>query len=217
MERAYDGQLALRALEQSTAALSGPAATLDLVPVPISSDAFLPFNYITAASATGSMEVVCWEPVPSKRFNSSRAASQWATYLPPSVSSGDLTVSRNARIGEPAAYATLQALMVTDGMADAFATAETHVSLPWDHVFTSTQQEQQTWTQIQPELSAPSRSSQTASVMFGDATKGWPPYTGYTIGFHIVQDYLARHPTVSFATLAGMSAATVFAGSGYTG
>jgi hypothetical protein len=217
MERSHVGKLALQALEQSTAVLSGPRTTLDLLPGPTSSDAFLPVNYVDGTSATGSIEVVCWEPVPSRRINSGWAASQWATYLPPTVSYADLKVSRYALIGEPAAYATVQADMVTYGMADSFATVETHVSLPWDHVFTSAQQEQQTWTQIQLELSAPSSSPQAVSVMRGDSTRGWPPDTGYTIGFHIVQGYLARHPSVSFATLAGMSAATVFAGSGYTG
>jgi Predicted Zn-dependent protease (DUF2268) len=217
MERTNVGQLALQALEQSTAALSGPPATLEVVPVPISSAAFLPFNYLAGMSATGSIVVLCWEPGPSQRNNSDSAASQWATYLPPAVEHEDLEVSRYALIGEPAAYATVQAFMVTDGMADSFATAQTHVSLPWDHVFTSTQQEQQIWTQIRPELSAPGTSAEARLVMFGAATKGWPPDTGYTIGFHIVQDYLARHPTVSLASLAGLSAAAVFAGSGYTG
>ena len=220
MERAHVGQLALQALEQSTAVLSGPAVTLDVLPLPTSSDAFPPFNYVAETPTTVAL---CWEPMPSKRINSGRAASQWATYLPPTVSLEDLEVTRYARIGELTSYATLQAFMVTVGMADSFATAQTHVSLPWDHVFTSAQQEQQTWTQIQPELSAPGyapqagMSPQAASVMLGDSTKGWPPSTGYTIGFHIVQGYLARHPTVSFATLAGMSATSVFAGSGYTG
>jgi hypothetical protein len=217
MERANIGQIALQALEHSTTVLSGPAAMLDLVPGPISSDALLPFNYLTGTSATGSIEILCWEPVPSKRFNSARAASQWATYLPPAVYHEDLEVSRYTQIGEPTAYATVQAFMVTDGMADSFATAQTHLSLPWDHVFSSAQQEQQIWTQIQPELLASGNYPQGNPVMFGDPTKGWPPDTGFTIGYHIVQDYLARHPSVSFATLTGMSTATVFAGSGYIG
>jgi hypothetical protein len=217
MERATVGQMALQALEQSSAALSSPAATLDLVPGPLSSDAFLPFNYVDGASATGSIEMVCWEPVPSKRINSARAAAQWATYIPAAAYHENLEVTRYALIGEPTAYATVQAFMVTDGMADSFATAQTHVSLPWDHVFASAQQEQQIWKQIQPNLLAPGNYPQGNPVMLGDAAKGWPPDTGFTIGFHIVQDYVARHLNVSFATLAGMSTAAVYVGSGYTG
>lgn len=53
--------------------------------------------------------------------------------------------------------------------------------------------------------------------MYGGASQGIPPDTGYTIGFHIVQGYLARHPGVSFPALAGMSTDTVFTGSGYNG
>jgi Predicted Zn-dependent protease (DUF2268) len=217
MERAHVGQMALQALEQSSAALSGPPATLDLVPWPISSNDSLLFDYVTGFSATGSIEVPCWEPVPSKRINSARAASQWVTYLPPAVFHEDVEVTRYALIGEPTAYATVQAFMITDGMADSFASARTHISLPWDHVFASAKQEQQIWTQIQPDLQAPGNYPQGNPVMLGDPAKGWPPDAGYTFGFHIVQDYLARHTNVSLAMLAGMSTATVFAGSGYTG
>ena len=140
MERAHVGQLALQALEQSTAALSGPWVTLDLLPGPISSDTFLSFNYVYGTPATGSILAVCWEPVPSKRINSRRAASQWATYLPPTVDHEDLEVTRFALISPPTAHATVQAYMVTIGMADSFATAHTHIRLPWDHVFASAQQ-----------------------------------------------------------------------------
>jgi uncharacterized protein YjaZ len=126
-------------------------------------------------------------------------------------------VTRYALIGEPAAYATVQAFMVTDGMADSFATAEAKVSLPWDHVFASAQQEQQIWNQIQPHLMDSGNYPQGNLEMLGDRAKGWPPDTGFSFGFHIVQDYLARHPGTSFATLAGLGTATVFAGSGYTG
>jgi hypothetical protein len=205
MERANVGQIALQALEQSSAALSGPAATLDLVPEPISSNDFSPFNYVSGYSATGSIEAPCWEPAPSKRINSARAASQWATCIPPAAYHEDLEVTRYALIGEPTAYATVQAFMVTDGMADSFATAKTHVSLPWDHVFASTQEEQQIWTQIQPDLLAPGNYPQGNPMMFADPAKGWPTDTGYTFGFHIVQDYLARHHNVSFSALAGMT------------
>jgi hypothetical protein len=82
MERANAGQIALQALEHSTALLSGPPATLDLLPVPIASSDFVLFNFFTGASELGSIEVLCWEPAPSKRINSATAASRWATYIP---------------------------------------------------------------------------------------------------------------------------------------
>ncbi len=111
------------------------------------------------------------------------------------------------------AYVNLLANMVTDGMADSFASAQTHVSQPWDSTLTP-QEERTIWDFIQPHLRD---QSEQDAVMLGGGAFNFPAYTGYTIGFHIVQGYLARHPGVSFPALAGMSTDTVFAGSGYNG
>lgn len=42
-----------------------------------------------------------------------------------------------------------------------------------------------------------------------------PYWTGFTIGYHIVADYVLRHPHVSWAELTRTSAPTILAGSGY--
>jgi hypothetical protein len=215
LERSNADQMALRALEQSTAALSGAPATLYLTPGPTASSTFPSFNFVAGASETGSIVVLCWEPSPSKRLQN-YVATQWATDIAPAVAHEDLEVTRYADIGFTTAYATVLANMVTDGIADSFATAQTHISQPWDNTFASPQQEQQIWSQIQPDLASGDSATRSA-IMFGGGSQHFPPDTGYTIGFHIVQGYLARHPAVTFAQLAGLATATIYDGSGYTG
>jgi len=213
MEAADVGQQAMRALQQDASLLSGPATTVYLLPWPASTP-FPELNAVTGYSGIGAFMLKLWEPAPSAR-TATTIAAQWARYIPAMVAHEELEVVRYDRIGFQTAYATLLAYMVTDGMADSFATAQTHLHLSWDDVLTA-QQEQWIWRQIQPKLASGSLAEQDV-VMFGDETQGLPPDTGYTIGFHIVQGYLARHPDTSFATLAGLDTQSIFAGSGYTG
>jgi hypothetical protein len=214
MERAGVGQIALQALERDTVVLSGPPTMLGLLPWPLSTP-FPELNLVGGTSSTGSIAVQLWESAPTSR-TATTISAQWARYIPAAVTHEDLEVVRYDRIGLSTAYATLLAHMVTDGLADSFATAQTQLRLSWDNVLSS-QQEQQIWQQIQPDLLTAGSLAQQSAVMFGDATQGFPPDTGYTIGFHIVQGYLARHPGISFSTLAGLSTAAIFDGSGYTG
>jgi hypothetical protein len=215
MERAGVGQIALQALERDTAVLSGPPTMLDLLPWPLSTP-FPELNLVGGTSSTESIAIQLWESAPALRKNPTISA-QWARYIPAAAAHEDLEVLRYDRIGlYTTAYVDLLANMVTDGMADSFATAQTQLMLSWDNVF-SPQQEQQIWQRIQPELLKAGDRAQQSAVMFGDATQGFPPDTGYTIGFHIVQGYLARHPGAAFSTLAGLSTAAIFDGSGYTG
>lgn len=214
MERAGVGQLALQALERDTAVLSGPPTMLDLLPWPLSTP-FPELNLVGGTFSTGSIAIQLWESAPTSR-TATTISAQWARYIPAAVAHEDLEVLRYDRIGYYTAYVDLLANMVTDGMADSFATAQTQLMLSWDNVL-SPQQEQQIWQRIQPDLLTTGSLAQMTAVMFGDATQGFPPDTGYTIGFHIVQGYLARHPGAAFSTLAGLSTAAIFDGSGYMG
>lgn len=53
--------------------------------------------------------------------------------------------------------------------------------------------------------------------MFGGNSYGYavPSLTGFTIGYHIVNDYREQHPHAGWAALTSASAATILAGSGY--
>ena len=51
--------------------------------------------------------------------------------------------------------------------------------------------------------------------MFGDKSLGIPNWTGFTIGYHIVDDYRRYHPGVSWETLTLATATAILAGSHY--
>jgi hypothetical protein len=213
MQRADVGGVALRAAEQDTALLSGPLTTLYLLPFWWGSP--IPHLNITAGFSDSNVVLLTlWEPSsPSSRQDAASIGADWARSIPDLTAHECFEVARYARIGVGPAYVNLLANMVTDGMADSFASAQTHVSQPWDNTLTP-QEERTTWDFIQPHLLD---QSEQDAVMLGGGAFNFPAYTGYTIGFHIVQGYLARHPGVSFPALAGMSTDTVFAGSGYNG
>jgi hypothetical protein len=213
MQRADVGGVALRAAEQDTAQLSGPPTTLYLLPFwwgsPISQ-----LNITAGFSDSNVALLTLWEPSsPSSRQDAASIGADWARSIPDLTAHECFEVARYAQIGVGPAYVNLLANLVTDGLADSFASAQTHVSQPWDNTLTP-QEERTIWGYIQPHLRD---QSEQDAVMLGGGAFNFPAYTGYTIGFHIVQGYLARHPGVSFPALAGMSTDTVFAGSGYNG
>jgi uncharacterized protein YjaZ len=53
--------------------------------------------------------------------------------------------------------------------------------------------------------------------MLGDKAQGFPYAAGYTIGYHIVERYLARHPAITWDQVARLRGAAVLADSGYDG
>jgi hypothetical protein len=213
MERADVGSVALRAAQQDTALLSGPPTTLYILPFGWGSP--IPqLNITSGFSDSNVVLLTLWEPSsPSSRQDAASIGADWARSIPDLTAHECFEVARYARIGVGPAYVNLLANMVTDGMADSFAIAQTHVSHPWDNTLTP-QEERTIWGFIQPHLRD---QSEQDAVMVGGGAYNFPADAGYTIGFHIVQGYLARHPGVSFPALAGMSTDTVFAGSGYNG
>jgi Predicted Zn-dependent protease (DUF2268) len=213
MARADVGGVALRAAQQDTALLSGPPTTIYILPFRWGSP-FPPLNITLGFSDSNVVLLTLWEPSsPSSRQDTVSIGADWARYIPDMTAHECFEVARYARIGVGPAYVNLLANMVTDGMADSFAIAQTHLSHPWDNNLTP-QQERDIWGLIQPHLLD---QSEQDAVMIGGGASQFPPDTGYTIGFHIVQGYLARHPDVSFPALAGMTTVTVFAGSRYNG
>ena len=86
----------------------------------------------------------------------------------------------------------------------------------WDHVL-SPSQEQGLWRGMRPQLDDSLIYQPRLLVVWFLGAGGVPHGTGYVIGYHIVKDYLARHPHASAAGLATVDAKTILSGSGYTG
>ena len=121
-----------------------------------------------------------------------------------------------ARVNRGPGYgSTLLEVMVTEGMADAFATqafpdAPAH---PWAEAL-SPRQLRTLWARAQPSLS-----ELVDPRSYGEWFSGkgrLPLWTGYSIGSGIVSSYLARHPSARASDLVTVPARKVLRGSGWT-
>jgi len=107
---------------------------------------------------------------------------------------------------------TLLEYLVFEGRADNFASEVTKMRGPWDHALSATQ-ECELFTQITPLLKT--TGPVLPEVMFGRGNK-YPTWTGYTLGFAIVNSYVARHPKESVEHWTMLNASALLAGSGYS-
>jgi uncharacterized protein YjaZ len=105
---------------------------------------------------------------------------------------------------------TLLPQLISEGIATAFDQAAFHGPAdPWAHAITPTQ-ECTLWKEAEPQLGY---TDLYDPWMFG--SPGIPNRTGFTIGFHIVEDYRAHHPQASWTALTSASATTILSGSSY--
>jgi uncharacterized protein YjaZ len=106
--------------------------------------------------------------------------------------------------------------MVLEGKADSFARLlypDRHA--PWTEALTP-EQELNQWQAMQKYLNARSDATQQ-KFMFGGlvGNNDVPLWTGYTIGFHIVQSYLQKHPDVTVDEWTMLNAHDLLDQSGY--
>lgn len=104
--------------------------------------------------------------------------------------------------------------LLIDGEADTFAKMlfpEMHPS--WIDALSPLQEAEQ-WTQMQEFLYGDDVTVYER-FFFGDESKATPGSTAYTIGYHIVQAYLTRHPLSRVFDLMNLDAQTILAESGY--
>ena len=108
---------------------------------------------------------------------------------------------------------TLLDWFVAEGMADRFADEVFPATPPsaGDHAL-SAQQTVDLWARARPRL----RDIQTIPRLrrWFIGGRGVPRWTGYTIGYDIVSEYLVRHPGATTASLVGMSPRVILRGSG---
>ena len=104
---------------------------------------------------------------------------------------------------------TLLPQLITEGMATAFDQAAFPGPVnPWTHAITPAQ-ECALWKEASPQLGY---TGLYDTWMFGDKSLGIRNWTGFTIGYHIVNDYRRHHPSVSWETLTLTSATTILCG-----
>lgn len=115
-----------------------------------------------------------------------------------------------AKTNEPE---TLLDALVAEGVADTFALAlYPDRNPPWTHAL-SPQEEARLWPRIRRRLQT-SDPSEIRRFIYGDGDRV-PLWTGYTVGYRMVQAYRARHPAVGPADLVAISARTLYEASGY--
>ena len=104
--------------------------------------------------------------------------------------------------------------LVFEGRADSFAHLVYPYATPWTNVLTP-EEELIQWQAIQPYLRRTNYNFRR-HVMIGDG-EDVPLWTGYAIGFHIVQAYLRAHPEVSIEEWTAMDPEVILTESGYDG
>jgi hypothetical protein len=112
----------------------------------------------------------------------------------------------------PGFGSTLGAFLVSEGMASAFFhQAFPGTNAPWDNALTSAQ-EHALWKQAQPLLTQGGLTVYSEWFYGGDAVPKW---AGFTIGYHMAENYIQHHHGTSAASLVDTPAATILAGSNY--
>jgi uncharacterized protein YjaZ len=106
---------------------------------------------------------------------------------------------------------TLLEELVTEGMSSAFDIQVQPTDIPpWTRALTR-QQGRTLWTRARPLLNQTGLYDQW---FFGGGDV--PHWTAFQIGYHIVRDYLNRHPNDTAASIVRLNAATIYVGANYT-
>lgn len=110
---------------------------------------------------------------------------------------------------------TLIENLVFEGRADSFAhIIYPHMEVPWVNAL-SAEEEQNQWEKILNEGETTNTLVKTRFLVGGD--QNTPTWTGYTIGFHIVQSYLDAHPQADIETWTTLPPHELLEQSGYRG
>ncbi|HEY3391869.1 MAG TPA: DUF2268 domain-containing putative Zn-dependent protease, partial [Lacipirellulaceae bacterium] len=109
----------------------------------------------------------------------------WITYTVAHEYHHSAWTARRGELSNMADY------LIFEGRADSFAQLVDPRQAPWTNALTP-EQENVAWPTIERHLGSTDPRLMQA-LMFGGAG-GSPRWAGYTIGFHIVQRFLKRHP-----------------------
>lgn len=107
--------------------------------------------------------------------------------------------------------------IICEGEADSFAKAICPIVNPsWIQALTAVQEQEQ-WSALKEYLYCEDSMELHHRFFFGEEAPTTPAFTGYTIGFNIVQKYLEVRPDISFSQLANTDAKEILETSGYDG
>jgi uncharacterized protein YjaZ len=198
--------IVMEALEQASALLDGPDTTVCIA-------ALDPENSFVKNSMNG---------VAGRTLGSGKILIQvslqddwedWVSYTIAHEYHHSVWTSLYLDIGEGN---DLLSYLVFEGRADTFADlVYPDFEAPWVDAL-SPEQEADQWHQyMEPQLSTTNPVIKQR-LMFGDR-RSVPLWSGYSIGYHIVQSYLELNPETTIGQLTGMDAWEIFEASGYSG
>jgi len=109
---------------------------------------------------------------------------------------------------------TLLDYLIFEGKADSFAhLIYPDMIAPWTTAISSYQETRQ-WKKISEDLEITNLEKQR-EYMFGSRSESIPTWSGYTIGFHIVQKFIENHPEAVIEDWTAMDAKEIYEASGY--
>ncbi len=110
---------------------------------------------------------------------------------------------------------TLLDFIVGEGRADSFVNILYPGEIPPWSLALSASEESTAWAQMADSLDSTDETV-IGEFLFGSAEKGIPRWSGYTIGFRIVQSYLNNHPDASIDAWTYIDARELLRDSGYS-
>lgn len=204
-------QLAKTALQKSTATLPGSKITVCLFALDPDRQGFYSLYMHGVSGFTASLTLIVIEVT---------HRGDWQDWVPYTVAHEYNHAIYAQRMCQPectpATWAKSDLLdsLLMEGRADSFArTLYPDREAPWTHALTPEQEAAQ-WRGMQEYLS--STSVDRGRFLFGDRNQ-IPQWTGYTIGFRIVQKYIQSHPNVRPVEWLTLDADQLLAESGYSG
>lgn len=196
-------ELVRGALERSALALSGPDTTVCIVAAD-PSNWFIreKMNGVNGWTYGAGKIIIQINPVPGWR--------SWVPYIVAHEYHHSAWTARFYPFDEPE---DLLDRIIFEGKADSFAhIVYPEVGVPWVNALTPAEEQEQ-WRRIQV------RRETTDALIKGQfmvgEDKDTPTWTGYTIGYHIVQSYLRHHPEADIQTWTALPAVELLEQSGY--
>jgi len=109
---------------------------------------------------------------------------------------------------------TLLDAMIAEGIADAFALSVTSKVVPsWTDAL-NPEETEHIWPRVRRRLGVPDPTD-IRRMLFGDNDRV-PQWTGYTLGYRMVQSYLKTRPETTISEIVELPGSEILAGSSYT-
>lgn len=198
-------EIILKALEQASGLLDGPDTTVCIA-------ALDPEN----ANVRENMDGVSGKTLGSGKIlmqvSLQKDWEDWVSYIIAHEYHHSVWTSHYLKTGE---VNDLLNYLVFEGKADSFAAlVYPEFVIPWRDALTPEQESEQ-WRKMKSQLTMTDIGMQQR-YMFGDG-RSIPYWSGYTIGFRIVQSYLQNNPGITIADWTTTDAWEILEQSGYSG